>query len=138
MDEVRFLYNWCILIFLYPWTIYHPFWKKPFSLVSKIPITRLWVSSDLIKSNCSILIIFLHSENYISIFFHIEWDIIVVTILLSILNQMEFHLIQNPKEYCHHDHIPFHVKGNGNIVFSVYANFVYCNQLREPIVASTK
>ena len=22
---------------------------------------------------------------------------------------------------CHHDHIPFNVKGNGNIVFSVYA-----------------
>ena len=24
------------------------------------------------------------------------------------------------KENCHHDHIPFTVKGNGNIVFSVY------------------
>ena len=26
----------------------------------------------------------------------------------------------NRKENCHHDHIPFNVKGNGNIVFSVY------------------
>jgi len=35
------------------------------------------------------------------------------------LNQMEFHLVQNLKENCHHDHIPFNVKGKGNIVFSV-------------------
>ena len=34
-------------------------------------------------------------------------------------NQMEFHLVQNRKENCHHDHIPFNVKGIGNIVFSV-------------------
>ena len=27
---------------------------------------------------------------------------------------------ENRKEYCHHDRIPFNVKGNGNIVFSVY------------------
>ena len=33
--------------------------------------------------------------------------------------QMEFHLVQNRKENCHHDHIPFNVKGNGNIVFSL-------------------
>ena len=26
---------------------------------------------------------------------------------------------ENLKENCHHDHIPFNVKGNGNIVFSV-------------------
>ena len=37
-----------------------------------------------------------------------------------ILNQMEFHLAQNRKENCHHDHIPSNLKGNGNIVFSVY------------------
>ena len=30
------------------------------------------------------------------------------------------HLVQNRKENCHHDHIPFKVKGNGNIVFSVW------------------
>ena len=38
---------------------------------------------------------------------------------LSISNQMEFHLVQNRMENCHHDHIPFNLKGNGNIVFSV-------------------
>ena len=65
----------------------------------------------------------LHWENYVSISFQIEWDMIVVTvILLSILNQMELHLVQNRNEnYCHHDHIPFNFKGNENIVFSVYA-----------------
>ena len=59
-------------------------------------------------------------ENYLSFSFHIEWDMIVVTVLLSIFNQMEFDLVQNRKENCHHDHIPFNLKGNGNIVFSVY------------------
>ena len=61
----------------------------------------------------------LHWENYISISFHIEWDMIVVTVFLSILNRMDFHLDQNRKETCRHDHIPFNMKGNGNIVFSV-------------------
>ena len=32
---------------------------------------------------------------------------------------MEFHLVQNRKENCHHDHIPFNLKGNGILVFSV-------------------
>ena len=48
---------------------------------------------------------------------------IVVTFFLSSLNQMEFHLVQARKENCHHDHIPFKVKGNGNIVFSVQGIF---------------
>ena len=61
-----------------------------------------------------------HWEKYVFISFHIEWDMIVVTVFLSILNWMEFHLGQNWKENCHHDHIPFNVQGNGNIVFSVY------------------
>ena len=59
----------------------------------------------------------LHWENYISISIRIEWDMIVV-----ILNQMEFHLVHNRKENCRHDHISFNVKGNGNIVFSVWGN----------------
>ena len=63
--------------------------------------------------------LFVRWQNYISISFHIEWDLIVVTVFLPILNQMEFHLVQNRKENCHHDHIPFNVKRNGNIVFSV-------------------
>ena len=40
-------------------------------------------------------------------------------------NQMEFHLVQkNRKENCHHDHTSFNVKGNENIVFSVYMNYM--------------
>ena len=35
------------------------------------------------------------------------------------LNQIELNLVQNQKENCHHDHIPFSVKANGNIVFPV-------------------
>jgi len=53
--------------------------------------------------------------------FQIEWDMIMVRVFLSILNQMEFHLVQNRKENCHYDHIPFNVKGNGILVFSVHA-----------------
>ena len=40
----------------------------------------------------------------------IEWDMIVERVFLSILNQMETHLVQNRKVNCHHDHIPFNVK----------------------------
>ena len=39
---------------------------------------------------------------------------------LSILNQIKFHLVSNRKENCHHDHIPFSLKGIGNRVFSVF------------------
>ena len=39
------------------------------------------------------------------------------------LNQMEFQLVQNREEKCHHDHIPFNLKGTGNIVFSVRRGF---------------
>ena len=42
---------------------------------------------------------------------------IVVSVFLSILNQMEFLSVQNRNENCHCDHIPFDLKGNGNIVF---------------------
>ena len=45
---------------------------------------------------------------------------------LSILNHMDFHLVQNRKENCHHDHIPFNMEGNGIRVFSVYrANSIW-------------
>ena len=69
-----------------------------------------------------------HWENYISISFHSEWDMIVVTVFLSLLNQMEFHLVQNREENCHHDHIPLNLNWNGNIVFSVcrYLSLYIC------------
>ena len=43
--------------------------------------------------------------------------------------------VQNLKEICHHDHIhiPFNLKGIGNIVFSVYLTFPTQN---EPIKIS--
>ena len=47
------------------------------------------------------------------------------------LNQVDFHLVQNQIENCHNDHIPFDLKGNGNIVFS--ASLVNMgSQLRGP------
>ena len=36
-------------------------------------------------------------------------------------NQIEFCLVQNRTENCYHDHIPFNVTGNQNIVFSAWA-----------------
>ena len=47
---------------------------------------------------------------------------IMVIAFFLILNQMEFHLVQNLMEYCHHYHIHFNLKGNGNIVFLVCLN----------------
>ena len=49
---------------------------------------------------------------------------ILVTVTLAILNQMDFNLVQNQLENCHHDHIPFNVKGSGNIVFSVHQQLI--------------
>ena len=44
--------------------------------------------------------------------FQIEWNVIVVTVFLPILNQMEYHLIQNQEENCRHNRIQFNLKGN--------------------------
>ena len=46
-----------------------------------------------------------HCENYVSISFQIEWDMVVGTVFRSILNQMELHLAQNRKENYHHNQI---------------------------------
>ena len=48
---------------------------------------------------------------------------IVVRVFFSILKQMEFHLVQNRKENCPQDYIPFNVIGNGNIVFSCATSY---------------
>ena len=60
---------------------------------------------------------------------------IVVTVFLSNLNQMEIHLVQNRKENCHHDHIPFNLKRNGILVFSVWGNSttIRCTAVREMV-----
>ena len=91
---------------------------------SMVPHVQLLRSIHTARSTRCVLR--LHWENYISISFHIKWEMIVVIVFLSILNQMEFHLIQNWKENCHHDYIPFNLKGNGILVFSVYRNECRC------------
>ena len=68
-----------------------------------------------------------HWENFFSISFQIEWDMFVVTVFLSILHQMEFHLVQNQKENCHPDHIPFNLKGNGKKFSQSMWNFAVRN-----------
>ena len=88
-------------------------------------INRLcWKSTHKIGVHWSLIFLYrsgVHWENYISISFYIEWDMIVVIVFLTILNQMEFHLIQNRKETFPHDQIPFNLKGNRNIMFSVWS-----------------
>ena len=98
--------------------IFHLIWKENRNWFLEIYFNNVY-RKMIITSYTSIRWFRLRWENYTSIFFHIEWDIIAVTVFLSILKQMEFHLVQNRKEYCHHGHIPFNVKGNGNIIFSV-------------------
>ena len=55
------------------------------------------------------------------------------------LNQMKFHLVQNQKENCRHDHIPFNGKVNGNIVFSVCMSIKTTpkNKYRQPITTNS-
>ena len=45
---------------------------------------------------------------------------------------MEFNLVHNLKDNCHHDHIPFNFKRNGNIVFLVYARGSERERTSEP------
>ena len=94
--------------------------------------TRTWTKGFMLLSNLP------HWEDYISLSFQIEWDMIVVTVFLSILNQIDFPLAKNRKENCHHDHIPFNVKGKGNIVFSGLPRGIWsmCLQIIEPYVSS--
>ena len=62
----------------------------------------------------------LNLENYVSISFHTEWDMIVVTVFLSILNQMEIHLVQKIERKTVSTIIhPFNLKGNRIRDFSV-------------------
>ena len=88
------------------------------------PLFRSWKSMLKIMCNTTCIYIYIgfrqfhhelnvHWENYISISFRSEWDMIVVTDFEPNGNSIWF-------KNCHRDHIPFTVKGNGNIVFSVY------------------
>ena len=53
---------------------------------------------------------------------------IVVTVSISFLNEMEIHLVQNRKENCHNDHMPFNLKRNGILVFSAYSSVFMPNE----------
>ena len=48
---------------------------------------------------------------YISDYLQIEWNMIVVTIFLMLMNQTEFYLVHNQQENYHYDNIPFTSKG---------------------------
>ena len=62
-------------------------------------------------------------ENYVSISFHIELDMIVVTVFLSILNQMKFHLVHKIERKTVTTIISHSIwKEIGNIVFSVFSD----------------
>jgi len=65
-------------------------------------------------------VLYPHTEKSIfPIPFKLNGIYIMATVFHSIY-WMEFHLVQNRTENCHHDHIPFKVKGIGNIVFSLH------------------
>ena len=66
----------------------------------------------------------IHKRKYFSVYFQIEWDMVVVTVFLSILNQMEFQLVQYQEENCHHDRIPVDLKGSRNLSIWVYTDMV--------------
>ena len=55
---------------------------------------------------------------------------IVGTVFLSILNQIEFHLVKNRKGNCPHDQIPLNWKGNAGIFFECKYILQACNNTR--------
>ena len=112
-------------------------WQRPISICTTNKMHRqtdtYWPSSrmhqEIIEAPNSNQIIFsctlqpFHALSFQSMFsinsFHIEWDMIIVTVFLSMMNQMEFHLVQNWKENCHHDHIPFNVEGKNIRIYTI-------------------
>ena len=107
------------LFTVYLWCIYRAMMPRDAIKLSEWPGVQLrgivlgWWGSNTTVGQIAC------TEKTVSISCHIEWDMIVVTVFHSILNQIEFHLVQNRKENCHNDHIPFNVKGNPSIVFSM-------------------
>ena len=59
----------------------------------------------------------------------------LVLLMTIILRKLYFQFLSHWMGYdrhhenCHHDHIPFNLKGNGNIVFSVYICIYICSYL---------
>ena len=54
-------------------------------------LPRYCVKEHFFRARASYGVLQNEMENYTSNSFHIEWDMITVTVYLSILNQMEFH-----------------------------------------------
>ena len=80
-----------------------------FSLLTKSALTKSASESEVAEFDQKRSIIFSHlSKNFDFKNF----------VFLSIIY---YYRLLNRKENCHHDHIPFDVKGNGNIVFSATA-----------------
>ena len=102
--------------------IFHDPWRH--KIVPLFCMEKIILNCQLIKwlenSNLSIIKENAHSEKYISFSFQIEWNLIVVTVFLFIISQMEFHLVQNRKLNRHFDHIPFNLKGKKILFFYVH------------------
>ena len=62
-------------------------------------LVTIYIVEDICCCICAINLTY--TEKTIFPFpFHIEWDMIVCTVFLLILNQIDFHLVQNRKENC--------------------------------------
>ena len=83
-------------------------------------VRPMFCSTNVPFDQCSIRPMFLRRKCFRRKCFRRKYpNPIMVTVFLSILNQMEFQLVQNRKENRHHYHIPFNLKRNRNIVFAV-------------------
>ena len=76
-----------------------------------IAVTRL----DMIRDAYTLGKIYFHFLGISQ--FGIQRNVIVVTVFLSTLIQMELHSAQNWKENCHHDHIPFNFERKWKSIF---------------------
>ena len=71
--------------------------------------------------------VLMHAFRKLDLNFLSNWmgyDRVLTVFLLIFWTKWNSILVQNQKENCHHDHIPFNVKGNGNIVFSVWGSII--------------
>ena len=82
-----------------------------------------WFGTKRTFENISLCV---HSQKYISASFRIEWSYMW---RFSFRFCIKSNSVQNCKENCLHDHIPFNLKGKGNRIFSVRSFAL--RQLRE-------
>ena len=77
-------------------------------LLQRCQFIRIYII--ILNESYSVSNLFLASRKYSLLPFQIELNMIAVTIFLTILNKMKFHLVQNQKENCHPDHISLNLK----------------------------